>query len=94
MNNAQAMQRAIAVFCDRVASPGQVAWTERHDKLLTEVAQRFNVDENELFVHLMGGSYAEMEPDYLPALTSQELTEDLRIPMEWRGNGNEPSGAT
>ena len=80
MNNAQAMQRAIAVFRDRVASPGQVAWTERHDKLLTEVAQRFAVDEEELFMHLMGGTYASLEPSCLPVMTPQrykELMEDL-----------------
>ena len=87
MNNVQAMQRAVAVFRDRVASPGNVAWTERHDKLLTEVAQQFDVDEEELFVHLMGGTYADLEPGYLPVMTPQcykELMEDL---AERRRNG-------
>ena len=87
MNNAQAMQRAIAVFCSRVASPGNVAWTERHDKLLTEVAQQFDIDEDELFARLMGGTVADLEPSYLPVMTPQRYTEIMEDLAERRRNG-------
>lgn len=71
------LERAAKDFQERIASPGQVDWTSRHDVLLAQVAREFGVDENELFEWLVGEGLID-EPPNCPSSLSPEEFEDLK----------------